>query len=529
MVAGCCRPFRILAGYMLRSPKLILPFSLALYAILCYALHPWLGYMLDSDATAYLTLAKRVADKQYAESVNALWSPMNAWLIAPFIRHGYDAWSVAKALNISFGAMLLPWIHLLFCRFNLSAFSRLALLKASAIFLAFAVYFQVFGDVLQLLFALPYLLLVFSKGYIYSSKKIIAAASLMGIGFYAKAYSLPFFILHSAIVFGYFVYQQQLTRRQAIQHFSLGAMVAILWVLPASISLHQKYHVWSLSGLAGKMNMSWNINSGKQFTADIRLLIPPRYADSPSFWEDPYPSQAALNSPFSSTHHFFHWLFRVAHTCLMSITCFSEISFAALMILLLGIYRLFIRRDRAIPHYNELSLLLLTCLCLPLGYLTMHIETRYLWLEVFLLMILGAYLLPVYLTEKSNLLKQLSIVMLAISFIVYPVIQIEALRGKNKDLFDMASEIKKAGIQGAFTSNASDAGRMWVIAYLNHNPFYTIERTDYSHEELIAEMKRYNVPYYLYVAENNMLPILPAQSFHLRLHGKGFELFELNR
>jgi hypothetical protein len=65
--------------------------------------------------------------------------------------------------------------------------------------------------------------------------------------------------------------------------------------------------------------------------------------------------------------------------------------------------------------------------------------------------------------------------------------------------------LKQNNIKGSFTSNVGDAGPMWVVAYLTGNQFYTIERSDYSKAELIAELKRYKVDYYLMEMENNVL------------------------
>lgn len=142
----------------------ITPISLLVYSTLWILLKPYLGDMLDSDATAYLTIADRVAKGDYANSVNGLWSPLNAWLIAPFIQYGYNAWEIAKWLNFVFRAFNLVLFYRMLCTFQLNAFSKLALMQAASIFMAFAVYFQVFGDVLQLCFVLAYLLLLFHHG-----------------------------------------------------------------------------------------------------------------------------------------------------------------------------------------------------------------------------------------------------------------------------------------------------------------------------------------------------------------------------
>ena len=104
--------------------------------------------------------------------------------------------------------------------------------------------------------------------------------------------------------------------------------------------------------------------------------------------------------------------------------------------------------------------------------------------------------------------------MLSLSFLTFATLQIENLKNKNRDLFDKAAWFKELKVHGSFTSNITDAGQMWVIAYLSNNPFYTIERSDYEVDELIHEMKRYKVKYFMFQAENNVLPFsLPTPIF----------------
>ena len=158
----------------------------------------------------------------------------------------------------------------------------------------------------------------------------------------------------------------------------------------------------------------------------------------------------------------------------------------------------------------------------------MHIETRYIWINSMLTMILGAILLEKATARFTPLLSWSALLVLASSFIVFPILDIKNLAYKNKDLFTCSDALKNNHIQGSFTSNGVDAGRMWVVAYLTKNPFYTIERSDYSIEELISEMKRYKVQYYLFQSENNKPDIrLTNDSFHFIMKGDGYDIYSL--
>ena len=87
--------------------NVILIFSLAFYSVLWLLLNPVLGYLLASDCVAYLTIAERFAKGQYFESINGLWSPLNGWMIAPFIKAGFNSWTTAKSMNYFIGAVVL--------------------------------------------------------------------------------------------------------------------------------------------------------------------------------------------------------------------------------------------------------------------------------------------------------------------------------------------------------------------------------------------------------------------------------------
>ncbi len=494
---------------MNRLPKYLpLILSLLFYIFLWKLLQPVLGYNLDSDCVAYLTIAERVANGEYLKSINGLWSPLNSWLVALFVRNGFDAWASAKLLNCIFGAILLIQAFFLFIRFKLDRYLIFYLQIALSIAMTYFVYFQMFGDILQLIFILTYLGILWHKTEkAITYPKAIFSGIIIGIAFYAKAYSFFFFGLHFLVTLLWYVYHGKMKLKAALPVYITGIFFAILTMLPWTFALHKKYGEWSLNGHAGKLNMSWYINSGKSFRPDIKLLIPPAYDDSPSFWEDPYLSQQDLSSPFTSAKHFVKWVFRIAHTGLIAILCFQEISFLGLAILLVSAFCFFFikKGTEDSPENFTVQLLILTIGVLPLGYLMMHIETRYIWLNVFLLMIAGAALLSRIITYiNSQRLKHVIYFILAFSFTVFPVLQFENLKHKNKDLFDISKVLNEKPLKGNFTSNISDAGRMWVVAYLTHNSFYTIEKSGYTDRELLDEMKRYDVKYYFHVSENNI-------------------------
>ncbi len=476
--------------------------SLLLYSLLWVVLQPMLGYNLDSDCVAYLTIAERMARGDFLGSINGLWSPLNSALLALFIRNGQDAWEMAKLLNFIFGSIILLQSFFLFRTFQLNRNVIWYLLLALAVAMVQFVYFQMFGDILQLIFVLCYLFILWKNRNIgISYGQAIFAGIFMGIAFYAKAYSFFFFAVHFLATLIWYVYKKRMLVKNALFVYLIGIFFAMLVMLPWTFALHQKYHEWSINGLAGKLNMSWYINSAKSFKSSIHLLIPPTYHDSPSFWEDPYFSQEHLDSPFTSGHHFVKWIFRVVHTIIVAVFCFNEISFFGLALFLIALFYFFFVEKKSEDDGSqfEVQLLIITIGVLPLGYLMMHIETRYMWLNVVLLMLLGAIVIErIAGMISKKLVLQIFYLVFAGSFMLFPIFQFENLKYKNKELFEISASLTADSIQGSFTSNTADAGRMWVLAYLTKNNYYTIEKANYTSSELFSEMKRYKVKYYFY-------------------------------
>ncbi len=489
-------------------PKYSILFSLLMYVSVWLILKPYLGFILDSDGVAYLTIARRVAEGDYLKSINGLWSPLNSWLLVPFIRQGFDVWQLSLWLNLVIGGMVLILSNRLFTSFNLQSFTKLIANVVLSILMSYYVYVQVYADVLQLVFVLIYLNYLFAEKFKFNYLSVVILGLIMGIAFYAKAYSFLFFGVHLLVVLYNYFKKGLLQKKEAIKYYFIGIITMLLIILPWTIALHFKYHEWSLTGHAGKLNMSWNILSAKTFKDDIGLLIPPTYQDSPSFWEDPYLSQANLSTPFTSLSCFIKWVLRVGHTFLNTVICYQEISFLAMGIILLSFYVFFVRR-KAIEIYDQKEQLLwITIMTLPFGYLMMHIETRYIWLNSILLLMLVFIMFEKYAKEYLNKIMQAAVLfMLVFSFLLSPVLQIEQLKYKNKSLFKLAGQLNQYGIHGKFTSNVYDAGNMWVIAYLSKNNFYTIERTDYNENDLLKELDKYSIDFYIFQYEGGALNI----------------------
>jgi hypothetical protein len=494
MGVGCCKASIILntcmKNWMIYSVPVV---GTLIFLVGWKLMYPWLGYMLDSDAVGYLTVAERIAKGEYFTSINSLWSPLNSWLLLVQRHDGMNLFYRAQVWNVIFGVILLWQTWLLMLYFKVDNFLLIVSQLVLSGIMVYFVYYQVFADLLQCVFVATYLLWVLYRQLKPSLVTALVAGLIIGIGFYGKAYTWFFLVFHFLTwqFWLYKFYHQSI--KKSIANAVLCLMMSLFVMSPWIYAIRLKFGVWSLTGLSGKMNMSWYINSGKSFKDSIQLLIPPTYSNSPSFWEDPYWSQHILTGPFSSISAFFHWIARIFHTVLNAVSCYSELSIFALVLIGWGLYFFLITNKNKIEYQSE-QFILLALIILPLGYLTMHVETRYLWLSIFLLPVIFNHFLRIFLKQHTKVFT----IVWCFSFLVFPIMQIEQLRGKNKDLFDEANQWRAWQFkQERFTSSAQDEGRMWVISYLTQSMYYTIESPSFTENELISEMKRYNIKWYL--------------------------------
>jgi hypothetical protein len=471
--------------------------SAILYVVIWVVLYPYFQYLLDADAVGYLTVANRVANNDWLKSVNGLWSPLNSWLLVPFIKNGWDAFRSALLLNAIFCFGILGCVHVLLHRFVTSGFFITMISVTVPIVLVYYSYFQVFGDALQLLFVCIYLIIITSKNFWGNVKKYCLVSIIMGIAFFAKAYSFPFFILHFTAIHAWHWWQ---TKRLFLIQYAISILLFIFCISPWSFQLFKKYNQFSLTGNAGKLNMSWYLLSHKSFKPEIKILIPPTYSDSPSFWEDPFLSQSICYTPTESVALFARWIARIFHTCLQAVLCINEIS-CFVIPCLLAMVIFYIRKK----NVQALDAIFWAVVIVPIGYLAMHIETRYIWL-----MMIGAILFAGVLIQKllHAWQQRLLTIMFCISIIVYPIYNLIAWRNKGKPNFEVAETLQKLGVKNQkFVTNSRDLGNMWVAAYLSKNQMYSIENFSFSAAALQAELRQYQVAYYIQLQSDPALEI----------------------
>jgi hypothetical protein len=171
-----------------------------LYIGLFFLLFPVYQYVLDIDAISYIHVAQRLANGEFYYALNGYWSPLISWILVPFIKAGYDPVMAAKYINGLLGLLTLYSCYSLTDKFNIHDTLKKMIPFVLAILFISYTFYELCADLLQLFIITLYLNLVFSKHFIRDNYKIVFAGLLGAVGYYAKAYNFPFFLVQFIVV-----------------------------------------------------------------------------------------------------------------------------------------------------------------------------------------------------------------------------------------------------------------------------------------------------------------------------------------
>jgi len=467
---------------------------------------PFYQFYVDPDATAYLTLAKRYAAGDYSKAVNGYWSPWSVWCTAIMMKLGVAAMKAAIVVNTVGALGFLLVSYSLFLSFRLRSEMLWLLSGALSVFLLYAVYWQTFGDLWQCFFLLAVLRIMLLEAFTRRRFLWVAAGVLGALAYFSKAYAFPFFFLQ-ILVGGYFIFEARLkANRGTWAKMSLVCGLIMLIVsFPWLYLLQQKYGFW-MTGTAGSLNTSWFLVGHPYWQEGIAHLLPPVFSDSPSYWEDPFYVNGATPHFWNSPRLVVLQIVRLGYNLLKLVQSSNELScfFAVALVIALVVV---LSKKVQIRLSRNFALACLTFLLFPLGYLLINFQGRYLWFMVPLSMVILATGL-----QRASLFHQLSgkwrfffVLVLAVSYVVYPVLGLKEMYRSGQKEYHMAEAMKAAKIKGSFASNipySPQTQHIVRLSYFSQSPYYYLPRP-VSKSELLQEMRKYCVRYYFHFFEGD--------------------------
>jgi hypothetical protein len=250
------------------------------------------------DGVSYMGIARQYAHGDFVDAVNAYWSPMVSWVMAPFIRGGLGLTSSFAAANtVACVAILVVGAWLVLSVTKSGWATAFASVATAPVLLANVA--RQTPDLLVLLWfvAFLWLMLVADRSRHGSRSRRLVVGSALGalcaLGFFAKLFLVPVFLVVVPLWFGFRWWRTDHRDRGALGRSAvlvLTALVALVVVAaPWVVALSVKYHTVT----AGS---SLVVNTESKFTDtangpgdDYVLPVPPNTsAFSPA--EDRTPS-----------------------------------------------------------------------------------------------------------------------------------------------------------------------------------------------------------------------------------------------
>jgi hypothetical protein len=225
--------------------------------------------------------------------------------------------------------------------------------------------------------------------------------------------------------------------------------------------------------------------------------LPPPYADAVYHWEDPYYVTGATPHFWTSGHYLLLQCARVVQNFIKMAVSMSALSLFFFPLWMAGLL-MFCIKSRRQQLSRSVQPVIIFFLLFPLAFLLINFEPRYIWSLMPLGMILG-YLALVQLKKK----QRLAIAVFALSFIVWPLLDISSVWNTGRQEYELAQQLKAHGIKGCFTSDTEsnkDIQRMVRLAYFSGNSCY-VAPVPCPQQELINGMRHYRIPYFFHWRE----------------------------
>ena len=475
-------------------------FLLVVYTGLFFFLFPYYRYVIDADATGYMYVAEQVARGNWSDAVNGLWSPLGSWVLAPFIKSGFDPVLTVKYLNGFYGLVILCSFFSLVKKLRLLIATATGILLAAVLLILHFVFLRLFGDLMQAMFLLLYLNVVCSIGFYKDHKKILLAAFIGGLGFYAKAYNFYFVLVHLSIVLLLMGKKQTgiLFNAEALKKILTAATTLILAVLPWAFVLKYKYGSFMLSR-TGAYNMTWSLS--QVYDQPRVLFYPPPNTEGYSIWDDPSYWNVTDVTPFTNSKTFIFQLKLIGSNLIDLLKDLNAYSLLLIPVLIICVLMLFKTRG---PFSGNIINSILTWFIIiwPLGILLLHVEARFLWIMAMTGLLLGAVLLEYFFRLKhlKKSLWVLSVIIFTGSFCIYPVQKLVRQAGLGKDIYEMADVFKKNGIGGkmiSFHQDSDERSSCVILNYLLKGKYFGPHEKKYTDAEILAGIEKYKIDNYI--------------------------------
>lgn len=416
-------------------------FWVLLYVAVAVTLLPWFYNEINPDGISYLSIAEKYAQGNFTDAINAYWSPLISWLLAPFLMVGFPAMLMSKILLIIIGGFIILISEAIVRQHT----SRRDLYIGTMIsVVAVTIWFSLIFFGADLLFTCLALLLVWYS----DTKRLELPYSWLRIGlvgaglFLTKSYGLPFF---AAVFTGFCLVQflcndSKVSRRNIfrIYRLSMGLflLISALWIF--TISWNYGYFTM---GTASQYNHSFVGPQSKGHPMAYAGLLKPPNSTAVSVWEDISHYPMTQWSSFESTANAKHQLSLLANNSIRTWRFLKHFSFLSTIILFSG-FLYFLYKQRKL-FLGDLFRYFLMSIILCGGYLLILVEVRYLWLLDYLLLFSATFLLDYFFSHfnPNRIISGVLTLVLIAGFVKTPILELTKYAGADDNIKEIHEEM----------------------------------------------------------------------------------------
>lgn len=480
---------------------------LLIYLILGTLLFKYYRYYAVTDIVPYLDIAGKYLNGDFINAVNGVWGVLISWLLIPFLAFGIGPFMSFKVLNLIIGGISLYGFWKLSQKFELKENTRLFLsFLTIPILISFALVHTT-PDLLAVCILVYYLNIIFDNKYDLSFWNGVYAGLLGGLGYLAKHYIFYFILIHLLLshLFHFFYSQNKERRKKLVTNLILSYVIFLMISLPWVGILSNKYGFFTI-GTSMNYNHAWMSPFSKGHAPEYLGLQPPPNPTANSMWEDLtyYVDQMPGNNwgSLSSWPNFKYQVKLILQNLRETFLILNKFSLVlGPLIVLSGVVLVLLRFKKREILLDKIFLSTVVIFLFSSGYLLIRTSDRYIWIDLFLLLLIGGVFLEKtvnhFVLKKNGKLFLLLIVSLfVLSFVFTPVRRLLININQDRDIYDLSLVLKGGGLSGNIASNKNWSNTSILSYYLN-TKYFGMPVKGAEKVELIKQLKKYKIDYYL--------------------------------
>jgi hypothetical protein len=458
--------------------------------------------LINADGVSYLSIARKYAAGRWGDAINGYWGPLLSWIMVPFIRAGLDPLLAAKIVSVILAMAALALLGRLMTQLEIRETEKTILLFSCIPLCLYMAFCMVTPDFLLVVVLLGYFGACLGWKPQHPWKGGLLLGFLGALAYWAKPYALFFILGHLLFWHAFLLWGWKKSRRDVIRSAAAGFAVFVI-LAGAWVGLISLKYGRFLMNSALKLNLAYLSpgSTGEPIHIDGLLRPPDSMAVSP--WDDPTIIPEVHWNPLRSKSDFRYFLgliWKNTKETARGLHHFTPL--AALVLILTAVWGL-ARPQREAPFlFFAVSILGYSA-----GYLFLLVEERYIWIDLYLLLLAGGTLISRapsrWLGRRavSALLAVLlagSFVLLPFSFFAHPGWVSTSNLGLHPEEITHIARVlqKRAPLHGLLASN-HHWNESLFIAYFDHCQYAGEMKWEQDGLSLERDLKRLHVRYFL--------------------------------